>query len=209
MKALFKTLLSSIAAGITIGMGGSVYLACENKYVGAILFSVALLSICYMGTYLYTGKIGFLAEKFSLSTVSHLAVGLLGNDIGATLVGKVVRFSSPKLAGVAQELSAKKLEIDFLKVVGLGALCGILMYLAVKTFVAKGTPLGVMYCIPVFILCGFEHSIADIFYMACGGRSIFELPVFLFTVAVILGNTIGAMALSYIYRFATAEKKAD
>ena len=206
MKALFKTLLSSIATGITIGMGGSVYLACENKYVGAILFSVALLSICYMGTYLYTGKLGFLAEKFSLSTVSHLAVGLLGNTIGASVIGFVVRISSDKLAVAAEELATKKLDLNLAKVVGLGALCGILMYLAVKTFVAKGTPLGVMYCIPVFILCGFEHSIADIFYIACGGHTVFELPVLLFTLAVVLGNTIGAMALSYIYRFATAEK---
>ncbi len=209
MKALFKTFLSALGAGITIGMGGSIYLACENKYVGAILFSVALLSICYMGMYLYTGRIGFLAEKFSFNTVWHLLVGLVGNDLGATLVGKVVRFSSPKLAEVAEDLSVKKLEIDFLKVVGLGALCGILMYLAVKIFIAKGSPLGIIYCIPVFILCGFEHSIADIFYLSTGGHSIFELPVLIFTVAVILGNTIGAMVLSYIYRFATAEKKAD
>ena len=55
-----KDLLYGLAAGILIGIGGTVFLACENKIVGAVLFSVALLCICLRGYALYTGKIGFI-----------------------------------------------------------------------------------------------------------------------------------------------------
>ena len=58
---MIKTAVNSISAGILIAIGGSVYLACDNKYAGAALFSVALLCICYLGYYLFTGKIGYLA----------------------------------------------------------------------------------------------------------------------------------------------------
>ena len=63
---LKNTFFSAIAAGMMVGIGGAVYMSCDNKYVGAVLFSVALLTICYMGMYLFTGKIGFLAESFSM-----------------------------------------------------------------------------------------------------------------------------------------------
>ena len=52
-----------IASGIMVGIGGTVYLSCESKVVGAVLFSVALLVICMLGIYLYTGKIGLFQEQ--------------------------------------------------------------------------------------------------------------------------------------------------
>ena len=61
---MVKTVSGAVSAGIMIAIGGSVFLACDNKYVGAVLFSVALLCICYLGYYLFTGKIGYLAKTF-------------------------------------------------------------------------------------------------------------------------------------------------
>ena len=43
-----KAICNSIAAGIFIGIGGSVFLAIENKIVGAVFFTVALLCICQL-----------------------------------------------------------------------------------------------------------------------------------------------------------------
>ncbi len=57
---MLNKILSGISAGILISIGGSVFLACDNKYVGAVMFSVALLCICLKGYSLYTGKIGFI-----------------------------------------------------------------------------------------------------------------------------------------------------
>ena len=81
--SLKNAFISGIAAGIMVGIGGAVYMSCDNKYVGASFFSVALLSICYLGMYLYTGRIGYLAEKFEDSTLPVLGMGLVGNFVGA------------------------------------------------------------------------------------------------------------------------------
>lgn len=56
-----KDLFYGICAGILIGIGGAVFLASENRVIGAILFSVALICICAKGYSLYTGKVGYLA----------------------------------------------------------------------------------------------------------------------------------------------------
>lgn len=63
MKNVVSTLRLSVCAGLLIAIGGSVFLSCENRYIGAMLFSVALLCICYRGYYLYTGKIGLCRHR--------------------------------------------------------------------------------------------------------------------------------------------------
>ena len=71
--------------------------------------------------------------------------------------------------------------------------CGFLMYLAVSIFRDKKTPIGILFAIPVFILSGFEHSIADMFYFAASGMV--SLRAFFFLWVVILGNSVGGMLL--------------
>ena len=67
-----KAICNSIAAGIFIGIGGSVFLAIENKIAGAVFFTVALLCICQLELLLYTGKIGFLAFDHSQIGRAHV-----------------------------------------------------------------------------------------------------------------------------------------
>ena len=67
------------------------------------------------------------------------------------------------------------------------------MYLAVSVWRDRQTPVGILFCIPVFILSGFEHSIADMFYFAASG--IVSARAFVFLWIVILGNALGAMLL--------------
>ena len=78
---MLKKALSGVQAGIMISIGGAVFLACDNKYVGAALFTVALLTICIRGYSLYTGKIGFIPEKHDKEAFSVLLLGLLGNRV--------------------------------------------------------------------------------------------------------------------------------
>ena len=85
-------------------------------------------------------------------------------------------------------------------------MCGILMYVAVKIFKEFKTPMGVLFCIPVFILSGFEHSIADMYYFALAGS--FSLNYFWFILSVVLGNTIGAMGICYLIRFSSPKKSS-
>lgn len=205
---LKNTFFSAIAAGMMVGIGGAVYMSCDNKYVGAVLFSVALLTICYMGMYLFTGKIGFLAESFSWDTVKHLLVGLLGNFVGATSFGYAVRFARPSITEKAVSACSGKLDNNFLAWIALGAMCGILMYVAVKIYREKNSVWGIFFCIPVFILCGFEHSIANMFYFALA--NMLTVKYIAFILCVVLGNAVGAMILPWLTKLGTVktEKKA-
>lgn len=180
-------------AGILICIGGSVFLACENRYVGAVLFSVALLCICIKGYSLFTGKIGFIPEKHGKEEFSVLFLGLLGNAIATAIGGLAIRFAISSLGQTAEKICAAKLEQNLGGTLIRGIFCGILMYLAVSIFRDKQSIVGIVFGIPVFILSGFEHSIADMFYFAAAGN--FTLKALLFIVVVIIGNSIGGMLL--------------
>ena len=195
-------ILSGISAGILISIGGSVFLACDNKYVGAVMFSVALLCICLKGYSLYTGKIGFIPEMHDKEAFSVLLLGLLGNLIGTVVCGYAIRYALPALGETAEKICTLKLEQAFPQTLIRGIFCGVLMYLAVSIFRDKQKVIGILFCIPVFILAGFEHSVADMYYFAASG--IVSLDAFVFLMTVVLGNTIGGMLLPILMK---AEKK--
>lgn len=201
----FKTLSSGIASGIMVGIGGAVYMSCEDKVVGAVLFSVALLSICCLGMYLFTGKIGYLAESFNKETIASLFAGLIGNFIGATGLGLICACARPGIVEKAQSACSAKLECGILRAVILGALCGILMFIAVKIYRDCKSISGIVFCIPVFILSGFEHSIADMFYFSLAGM--FSLSYAAFILSVIVGNTVGAMGFCFLLNISKPKSK--
>ena len=94
---MLKTFRESLCAGILITIGGTVFLSCENKTVGAVLFSVALLCICYKSYYLFTGKIGYIVEQHKKQDFLNLAVGLFGNLIATFLLGMLLRTVLPNI----------------------------------------------------------------------------------------------------------------
>lgn len=199
LKSFFPQIFGGIASGLMIGIGGTVLLSCDDRYIGAILFTIALLTICFMDFYLYTGKIGFTVESFSANTAAQLGVGLISNFAGATLTGLIMRYARPAIVEKAAASCETKLQNGVLRAFVLGCFCGVLMYVAVKTFRQNKTVLGVIFCIPVFILAGFEHSIADMFYFALAGMM--NVQYIGFIIAVILGNSVGAMLIAALFRF--------
>ena len=190
---MLRDTLSGVSAGICIALGGSVFLATDNRVVGAVLFSVALLCICMKGYALFTGKVGFVPEDHGRPALQLLLAGLLGNLIGTFLCGRLLRLGLPALSDAARTICAAKLTQAPAAALIRGVFCGILMYLAVSIWKERQSPLGILFCIPVFILSGFEHSIADMFYFAVSG--IVSLKAFLFLWLVIIGNALGAMLL--------------
>ena len=190
---MVKTVFGAVGAGLMIAIGGSVFLSCDSKYVGAVLFSVALLCICYLGYYLFTGKIGYLANDFSKNNILSLSIGLAVNLIVTFLLGLLISFAFPNLSEKAYIMCTSKLDQTFLITFIRAVFCGVLMYTAVEIFKEKKTPLGIIFCIPVFILCGFEHSIADMFYFGVSG--ILKTKILTFELAAILGNTVGGLIL--------------
>ncbi len=190
---LRKYLTSGVIAGILIGIGGAVYLACDVKYVGAVLFSVGLLGVCYLGVSLYTGRVGFLVLVHSREAVSEAFLCLLGNFIGTTASGWAIAYAIPARAEKALSMCEAKLALPLTAAFIVAIFCGMLMYLAVALYKEKQTVWGILFCVPVFILSGFEHSVADMFYFAAAG--IASLEALIFIVVVIIGNGVGGMII--------------
>ena len=165
--------VDAVLAGICIGIGGTVYLSCENKVIGAVLFCFGLFAICTFGFNLFTGKVGYLLEK-PLSYAGFLAVVWLGNLAGTGLVGCALRLT--RIAGIAEKAAALcevKLADDVGSIFILSVLCNILMFVAVDGFQNNpheiGKYLGIFLGVIVFILCGFEHCVANMFYFSLAG----------------------------------------
>lgn len=198
-----KRILSGVMAGICILLGCAVYLACDIKYIGAVLFSVALLCICWKDYALFTGKVGCIAETPNQDTVNLVLLALLGNLLGIWFFGTLLRTGMPSLVEKAVALCDSKKGIPVWEVFMRGYFCGILMYLAVSVFRDRKSIAGILVCIPAFILSGFEHCIADLGYFTIAG--IVSLPAFLFIWMVLLGNALGGLTLPFLSRFLKEE----
>ena len=189
---LKRDLTDGVFAGMMVSFGGAALLSCSDRYAGALLFCIALLAICWFGFNLYTGKVGFLIADHSREMVIKVFSGLAGNFIGTLLFGVIIGAAVPALReAAANACSARLAQLPFQTVLR-GFLCGILMYVAVWVFSRKKTVLGIIFCIPVFVLSGFEHSIADMFYFSLAG-SIFRPQSLLFLLLVVLGNSAGGL----------------
>ncbi len=201
---MLRKIISGIAAGLMISLGGTVYLACENRTVGAFCFTIGLLGVCYYGFSLYTGRIGYIAEKHDTEYLSGLFLGLLGNLIGTILCGLAVRLATP-WGSAAETAAAAKLALPAGAVLVKAGFCGILVYAAVNLFRDKKTALGILIGIPVFILSGFEHSVADMFYLSAAG--IFTPAAAWFIVLVLIGNSAGAVLFDRLVFYSRERKK--
>lgn len=194
---MLKTLGGGLCAGVLISIGGTVFLSCDNKYVGAVLFSVALVCICLKGYYLFTGKIGYMTESHKRSDILNLITGLFGNALACILCALLIKITIPVVSVSAEVLCRGKLENQTVIATFIRAVfCGVLMYLAVSIFRDAKTPIGILFCVPVFILSGFEHSIADIFYFSVSSEFLSRSVIFIIT--VIFGNSVGGVLLPLI-----------
>ena len=202
---MLKLIIDGIKAGIMIAIGGSVFLSCENRYIGAILFSVALLCICLKGYSLFTGKVGYLPENHSKEAFKILLCGLLGNIVSTVLLGYAVSFANPALGEAAKVICEAKLSQEALQTFVRAFFCGVLMYMAVSTYREKGTLAGIFFCVPVFILSGFEHSIANMFYFGASG--IINMDSIIYLAVVIAGNSVGGMAMPILNILGKGEPK--
>lgn len=185
--------INAILAGIMIGIGATAYLSCDNKYIGALLFTVGLFAICVFGLELYTGKVGYIPLRRP-QYIAEVALAAGGNIIGCFLASFALR--TDKLYETALALCDAKLAQPYYRLFLLAVMCGILMYIAVhsyKTQTGFSRLVGIFLCIPAFILCGFEHSIADTFYLCIA--KVFTLQAVMVLALTLLGNALGGMLI--------------
>lgn len=199
MKKNIKNFIKGIYAGIMIGIGGTIYLSMSSKVLGAIFFSIGLMMICIFNMNLYTGKIGYIINN-KKSYLLELLLSLLGNFIGTYLVAFLIRNTRyAYLSETAREISMIKINDSIISILILAIFCGILMFLAVDNYKKNKSDfakyLGIFMCVIVFILSGFEHCIANMFYFSLA--SLWSTKSLWYIIIMIMGNSIGAILINY------------
>lgn len=196
LKAPLIDLLLAIAAGFCISIGGAVYFSCSNKIVGSFLFGLGLSAIIVFKFNLFTGKVGYIPASRPVYLLQLLWI-FIGNFLGVYIgaaIQKLTRIADT-LVQTAKSVVAVKLSDNLISLFILGIFCGVMMYIAVEA--SKRTPEGsalqvamILLPIAVFILCGFEHCIADLYYFALAG---FTPSAWLRIGVIALGNGLGSV----------------
>ena len=200
MKYL-KIFAGALLAGMMIAIGGAVFLALDNKVLGALFFTVGLFTICTCGFNLYTGKICYVFDH-DKSYVLSLPVIWLGNLAGAVLVALLLSLTrqGPAFMEKAASMCEVKLNDSPLSIFILAVFCDILIYVAVDGY--KNNPheagryLALFFGVMVFILCGFEHCVANMFYFTMGQA--WSVKTFLYLLIMTAGNSVGGVLIPLI-----------
>lgn len=212
---LVKWFVRGILAGICISMGGVVLLGTtasvgpEYKWVGACLFAIGLFTVIHFGFNLYTGKVGYILQNDKVY-LAEVAVGLIGNLVGCLFIGYAFQ-----MGGAESMCQAKIDSLDLgdaysvFNTVMKGVMCGMLMFIAVDFYKTKGSFIATFVAVPVFIMAGFEHSIADMFYFS--SAQMWNVDSLIFIILIIIGNGLGGILIpAYrLYINGEREKKAD
>lgn len=172
----------SAGASLLIGLGDFVLLKIGEP-IGPFLFAFGLLGVCVLGLNLFTGKCGFLIED--KIKITDLIIILLVNLICGYAIGVMFSLFDNAIIGVAEaKVASWSMSLEFfLKSV----MCGVIMYLAVELY-RRGTKLGILLGVPLFIFCGFQHSIANVITMGVAVE--FSWTILLCAA----GNFVGAIA---------------
>lgn len=194
MPLVIKNLIQSIYSGLCIGLGGTVYLSCDNKIPGSFLFGLGLFTILNFGFNLFTGKVGYFVNN-KPSYWGFLGIVWLGNFIGTFLFAKMIAATryGATLQAKANALSLVKDGDSIVSLLVLGIFCGMLMFIAADGYKnienQVGKVVAVFLPVMVFILSGFEHCIADMFYFSLAGD--FSTLMLKSLVVITVGNSIG------------------
>jgi formate/nitrite transporter FocA (FNT family) len=146
-----------------------------------------------MGYHLITGRICTSLGREN-SELLIIPACVAANLAGCFVIGWTLRTFLPKLVDKVLPLCLARLEQAPLQTVFLGILCGIMMFVAVVTFQKQegvARYLGIIFGIPTFILCGFEHSVADAIYFFTSGLPFGDWAGYV--LLVLIGNMIGGM----------------
>ena len=194
----FRKFVSAVIAGALIGMGGTVFLSQSNPVAGSFLFAIGLFTIVVFQLQLFTGKVGYLPFQKPAYLI-ELLITWAGNFAGTWLVALMVR-SSRIFAGMEERVAVMaqtKLDDSPLSLFILAVFCGMLMFIAVDIFKNQtGSTIrtvGVFVPVMVFILSGFEHVIADMFYFSLAG--VWSLHCLALVGVMTLGNSLGGMII--------------
>jgi formate/nitrite transporter FocA (FNT family) len=198
IKSMLITFVQAVYAGLCIGLGGVVYLMCPSKLLGAFLFAIGLLTILLFKFKLFTGMAGYVLEN-KPSYLIDLLITWFGNLGGTCLVAWLI---GKTRLNFNLEFIATKLTDSWYSLLILGIFCGLLMFIGVSCFKYCTGKIDNIFalvmpvlCVAVFILAGFEHCVADMFYFALSGKLIEGIPALLI---ITLGNMLGGILIPVV-----------
>ena len=208
----FQMLLLGAFAGAFIALAGvgatfgNVY---GGKIVGSLIFPVGLIMVVIAGSELFTGNnlmiTALLKKEITLGQLlKNWSLVFLGNFLGALLITLIVVFSGvfDSISETVISTATTKANLGFFEALFRGILCNFLVCIAVwMSFGAEtisGKILAIFGPIMLFVLCGFEHSVANMFYGPAGllvalknGIELENLNLGMFLVNNLLPVTIG------------------
>lgn len=169
----------SIMAGLYISLGAQGFMVTyENVFVRAAVFPVGLMLIVLVGGELYTGNclmtFALLQKKIkAYDYVKSLLQVFTGNLIGALIVVALLYFggvyNNQVLSETVVKIANSKLSLTFAQALSRGILCNILVSLGVWFATTSkdttGKLLGCWFPVMLFVLTGYEHVVANMFYL--------------------------------------------
>ncbi|MBR1623946.1 MAG: formate/nitrite transporter family protein [Pseudobutyrivibrio sp.] len=188
---LHKMILLGIMAGAFIALGAATSStaahAVENvglsRFVAGVIFPVGLMLITFIGGELFTGNcltaMGAIDHRFSWGSVAKdLCIIWLSNLIGAVIVVLLtyysgnLDYSAGLLGAYSIKVAVSKTMITPVKGITSGILCNILVCAAILMGAAAndiaGKIWGIFFPIMAFVVGGFEHCVANMFYIPIG-----------------------------------------
>ena len=192
MKKIF---LSAILAGMVIGFGGTVFLSVENTVIGSLFFTIGLFVVCTRGLHLFTGKVCYLFDN-DAAYAKTLPVIWFGNLVGTAIIAALEQFTRlASLDARAQAICALTLSEPLFGAFILAIFCNVMIYIGVEGYRSNphelGKYLALFFGVCVFILCGFEHCVANMYYFTMGGA--WSGRAILYLLVMTLGNAVGGV----------------
>lgn len=190
-RPVLKTFVLAVFAGMFIALAGvgatiapvTVSSASAGKFLGACIFPAGLAMVIVAGSELFTGNnlmiISLLEKQITVGALlKSWVIVYVGNFVGAVLVaflcakGRVFTLFDSAAASAVVSAAAGKTGMTFAAAFIKGVLCNFLVCIAVwMAFAAKTVPgkiIAVFFPVMLFVLCGFEHSIANMYYIPAG-----------------------------------------
>jgi len=172
----------SLLAGILIGLGAYGFLALGG-IPGAVIFAFGLVGVVLSGSLLYTGKAGVMTDIVALIKI------WLFNILACAVIGLVVVALGGEPMERAQSVVDGRLAQgpwrSFLRAVG----CGLIIDLSVWLYRKSGSLVPILFGVPLFIVCGFYHSIADVVYLV--GAWKWSPGLLWYYPVIVVGNYVG------------------
>ena len=185
-KECWNLSFSAILAGFCISIGCIVNLMVGGGIPGAILFTFGLIAVVHYKYALYTGTAGFVENIPDIGKLFWFI--FFNNFLGCALTAIFTTYAIPDLVDKSNAIIEARSQVDIWQAFIRAIFCGFLMTTAVK-FAREEKWLPLLFAVPVFILAGFYHSIADAFYICASNL---RLPQVGYNyLMIILGNFVG------------------